>query len=117
MDMKLLIVEDNAAVRRVIREMVADLADEIVECIDGADAFEAYTQFHPDWVLMDVAMKRVNGIAATSQIKEAFPEANIVIVTNHDDSSLREAATRAGAGGYVLKEDMLALREIILRAN
>ena len=48
MEMKLLIVEDNAAVRRVIRKTVADLADDIAECGDGAEALAAYARFYPD---------------------------------------------------------------------
>ena len=62
---------------------------------------------------MDIAMKQVNGITATRQITDAFPEARIVIVTNHREAGLREAADQAGARGYVLKEDLWALREII----
>ncbi len=108
-----MIVDDNAAVRQMIRRFVDDIAVEINEIDDGAYAVAAYTMFLPDWVLMDIEMKHVNGIVATAEIKAVFPRANIVIVTNHDDDGFREKAARAGACGYVLKEDLIDLKALL----
>jgi len=110
MDMKILIADDNQAIRQMIRRCLADLATEIREVDDGANAIVAYAEFLPDWVLMDIEMRSVGGIAATAAIKALFPDANIVIVTNHNDATLREKAAGAGACGYVLKEDLIDLR-------
>ena len=112
--MKLLIVEDNPAMRQMIKRVVAPFADEIRECGDGAEAFALYAAEQPDWVLMDIRMKTLNGISATRQIKAAFPEARIVIVTSFDEAGLREAAQQAGACGYVLKENLWELRRLLL---
>ena len=112
MALKLLIVDDKAEVRRMIRRFIADLAGEIRED-DGQTAFDAYAAFLPDWVFMDIEMKHTNGITATERIKAAYPQANIVIVTNYDDDCLRERATAAGARGYVLKENLLTLRGML----
>ena len=114
MVLKLLIVDDKAAVRSMIRRFLSDLAAEIRETDDGESALDAYAAFLPDWVLMDIEMKHTNGIVATERIRAAYPEANIVIVTNYDDDSLRERATAAGARGYVLKENLLALRSMLM---
>jgi DNA-binding NarL/FixJ family response regulator len=111
--MKLLIVEDNAPMREITKRLVGDLANQISECDDGDQALVAYAGERPDWVLMDIEMKRVNGIAATRRLLAAFPEARVVIVTNYDDEPLRQAAREAGACGYVLKENLIALRELI----
>jgi DNA-binding NarL/FixJ family response regulator len=111
--MKLLIVEDSPSVRRVIRSIVAMLADEIYECEDGADALPAYVAHKPDWVLMDIAMKNMNGIKATKLIKDQFPDAKIIIVANFDEADLRESALQAGACGYVLKENLFELRKLL----
>ena len=111
--MSLLIVEDNAKMRRMLKSMVADLASDVRECSDGSEALAAYTAHHPDWVLMDIAMKDVDGISATRQIKAVYPEARIIIVTSYDEVELREAARVAGACGYVLKENLSALHELI----
>lgn len=114
MGLKLLIVDDKAQVRSMIRRFVGDLAAEISETDDGESALDAYAAFLPDWVLMDIEMKHTNGIVATERIMAAYPQANIVIVTNYDDDFLRERATAAGACGYVLKENLLALRTMLM---
>ena len=114
-DMKLLIVEDNPAMRRMMRRMVADLANEIRECGDGAEALEAYRELQPDWVLMDLQMPRVGGLEATRRIRADFPDAQIIIVTQYDDPHWRTAATEAGACGYVLKGNLLDLRRLLER--
>ena len=111
--MKILIVEDNPTIRRLIRSIVTDLAEEIHECSDGSEALAAYDARRPDWVLMDIKMKELDGLAAARQIKAAYPDANIVIVTNFDEADLREAARAAGAKAYVVKEDLFVLREIL----
>ncbi len=115
MKVKLLIVEDNLPMRRLIRRLTEDLFTEVSECGDGASAATLYETMHPDWVLMDIQMGDVNGIAATRQIISAHPEAKIVIVTDYDDASLRAAATEAGACAYVLKEDLLGLRQLLIQ--
>src|SRR5262249_10254952 len=115
--MMLLIVDDNPAVRRMIGRVVGDLADDIRECADGAEALAAYRQFHPDWVLMDIEMGGVDGITATRQITTAFPDAKVIIVTGHGDEPLLVAAREAGACGYVLKENLLELRQRLQAAT
>ena len=112
--MKLLIVEDNAGMRRLIKSVVFDLFDEITECEDGAEALQAYAESLPDWVLMDIKMPKMDGLTAATAIKNAFPNANICIVTEYADKQTREAARIAGAEGYVLKEDLYSLRDILL---
>lgn len=108
--MNILIVEDSQAVRRMIRNVVCRPADQCYECSDGCEALAAYAQHQPDCVLMDIEMKTVDGITATGQIRAAFPEAKIVIVTNYDDADLRLAALAAGACAYVLKDELYKLR-------
>ncbi len=58
-------------------------------------------------------MDSVDGIDATRQIIEVFPNARVIIVTDYDDSELREAAREAGACDYVVKENLLHLCRII----
>jgi two-component system response regulator DegU len=110
--MKILIVEDNPTMRHLIHRIVGDLA-EVFECEDGADALSLYEQHRPDWVLMDIRMKAVNGIEATRRLLELDGAARVVIVTGYDDEGLRAAARAVGACGYVLKEDLSVLRQVI----
>jgi len=114
--MKILIVEDNQPMRRIIRRIVGDFADEIYECGDGGQAFDLYAAQNPDWVLMDVEMAGVDGITATRLIRNCYPKAKILIITNYDETDLRQAARDAGAVGFVPKDDLIAL-QAFLRAG
>jgi CheY-like chemotaxis protein len=111
--MILLIVEDNPALRRLIGRVVSGLADDIHECCDGSEALPAYRRYHPVLVLMDIEMKEMDGITATREITAACPEAKVVIVSRHSDEQTRDAARQAGACGYVLKENLLDLCDLI----
>src|SRR5438105_656089 len=114
--MKIMIVEDNPQMRQMIRDVVADLAEDVTQCADGAEALAAYTaqQFSEgDRVLMDLQMPGIGGLEATRRIRAAFPDAQIIIVTQYDDQHWRKAATEAGACGYLLKENLLELRQML----
>jgi DNA-binding NarL/FixJ family response regulator len=92
--------------------MMSDLlagVGECRECGDGAHALAIYSQTRPDWVLMDILMPGVDGFAATREIKRQFPEAKILIVTSYDDDELKAMAHKAGACGYLLKDDISGL--------
>lgn len=111
--MNFLIVEDNENMRRVIRSVISEFAREVHECSDGSEALAAYAAHRPDWVLMDLRMKGVDGIDATGQITSAFPQARVLIVTDYDDPDLRAASRAAGASGYVVKENLLDLSRLL----
>jgi CheY-like chemotaxis protein len=111
--MTILVVEDSEAMRRLIRKVICAPTDHYYECSDGGEALATYAQHRPDWVLMDIGMKTMDGITATRRIRAAFPEAKIVIVTNYDDPDLREAARAAGACGYILKENLVEARSLL----
>lgn len=109
----MLIVEDSAVMRRLLRSLLSGLATEIHECTDGSQALAAYRQHQPDWVLMDIEMPELDGLAATRQILAEFPAARVVIVTQHDSAKFRTAARRAGACGFISKENLLELPTLI----
>lgn len=109
--MKVLIVEDSAEMRRLLKRVLAALTPEVVECADGGEAAACFACHQPDWVLMDITMRDVDGLTATQRLLAEWPQARVVIVTNHDDDLLRQQARQAGAVGYVLKENLLVLRQ------
>lgn len=109
----LLIVDDSPPIRRLIRNIVAGVAGSIYECEDGSEAIEAYEQYSPDCVLMDVEMAGVDGITATRELIESHPEARIVVLTKFDSDRIRDEAMRAGAVGFVPKADLISIRHIV----
>jgi CheY-like chemotaxis protein len=111
--MKILIVDDNCKMREMMKTFLQDLTEDFRECEDGNQALSVYRKFHPDWVLMDWEMNEMDGLTATKQIIENFPEAQVLLVTQYDDRELREAAGEAGACGFVLKDNLLLLRSFL----
>ena len=111
--MKVLIVDDNAKVRELLRDHLPVSADEVFECEDGEKAVVLYKLHRPDWVLMDQEMPRTDGITAIREIIAEFPEANICMVTAFDDEHLRREALVAGASGFILKDHLFELETIL----
>src|SRR5436190_20023760 len=103
--LNLLIADDHAPMRQTLRALLSPLASEIREVTDGAQATRLFTEQPSDWVIMDVRMRPVGGLAATRAIHQRFPGARIVILTQHDDADLRAEAAKAGACAYLLKDD------------
>ena len=111
--MKVLIVEDNSDMRRVLVNFIRPLCQTVYECSDGIDALRLYRECRPDWVLMDWQMEKMDGITASEQILSQFPNAHICMVTSFSDEELEKEAFKAGVEKFVPKENLLSLREIL----
>lgn len=113
MPWKLLIVDDHAPMRATLRALLASGADEIHEAADGAAAVAQFVAQRPDWVIMDLRMRPVNGLVATGEIRRHDPAARVVIITQQDDPDLRTAAVAAGACAFIPKDDLQALTHLL----
>lgn len=111
--MKVLIVDDHEPMRRMLSTLIADLVDDVFECSDGSEVPAAYANHRPDFVLMDLKLVAVDGIQATKLLKNMFPEARVIFVSQWEDIAAREAARQAGAEAFVGKSDLGPLREIL----
>jgi DNA-binding NarL/FixJ family response regulator len=108
---RVLLVDDHGVVRRGMQAYLAMLDDMEVlgEASDGRQAIERITALAsgdrlPDVVLMDLVMPHMDGIAATSAIKERWPQIEIVALTSFIEEEKVQAALQAGAAGYLLKD-------------
>jgi CheY-like chemotaxis protein len=110
--MKILVVDDNLEMRQTIRSLLEGVS-EIYECSDGTEVLREYATVLPDWVLMDIRMKRMNGIAATKELLAQYPDARVVMLTQYNDQELKEAAKQAGACEYVGKENLIEVQNIL----
>jgi DNA-binding NarL/FixJ family response regulator len=106
---RVLVVDDHPLLREGVMAVLEDHTDvEVVAtATNGREAVDAFTQHRPDVTLMDLQMPQMSGTDAISEIKLRFPEARIVVLTTYkgDVSALR--ALRAGAVGYLLKDQLL----------
>lgn len=97
----------------MLRRAVAEISVAVWECEDGDEALDAYEVHRPDVVLMDVRLRRMDGLQATRQILNAHPQARVMIVTDYDDDALRQAAKETGASGYVHKQNLTGLAQTV----
>ena len=109
----ILIADDNQEMRRMIRDLVADLDPEVIECADGGAAIAAYDEYQPDFVLMDIHMTPVDGLTATREILGRHPDARIIAVTQHQDARTRARVKAMGMWAFVGKDDLMSLRSLI----
>lgn len=108
-----LVVDDNAAMRALVRSLVEETGAVVHECEDGEHAVVGYGRLRPDWVLMDIRLGGMDGLAAAGAIRALDPAAQVIMVTEHEGAGYRRAAAAAGAKGYLLKRDLLQLPALL----
>lgn len=108
--MKILIADDDDILRMAIRHAVTVDTDEVIECNNGQDAVALYDLHLPDWVLMDIMMEPVDGLAATAKIKEKHPDARIIMLTSYNQKEFADAARKVGAVQFIPKDNLSELR-------
>ena len=111
--MKLLLVDDNERMRKMMKNIYSPHFDEVIECDDGEAAVIAFDGNNPDWVVMDIKMKTMDGIEATKKIISLHPHAKVIIVSQFNDVSTINAVNNAGAIEFVSKENLSKVIEVI----
>jgi DNA-binding NarL/FixJ family response regulator len=107
--MRIFLVEDHHIMRRGLASLLqTEIGAEVVgEASDGIAALEQVSEAHPDAILMDISMPRMNGIEATRRLHQKYPRLKILILSMYNNPSLVDQALHAGASGYLLKESMV----------
>ena len=102
---RVLIVDDHNVVRSGLSAFLLafDDLDMVGEASSGADAVEKCAALQPDVVLMDLIMPEMDGVEATRQIRNRFPNVQVVALTSFKDDDLVQRVVKAGAIGYLLK--------------
>lgn len=103
--LRILIVEDDPMMQLGLEQsLMAHPQLEIVgQAEDGYLGVQAALKLKPDLVVMDIGLPRLDGIAATQQIKAALPETRVVILTSHQTDTEIIAALSSGADAYCIK--------------
>ena len=105
---RIVLADDNVFFRRDLKKMIEERSDlEVVgEAGDGYELLELLQKIRPHLVILDISMPKINGIKAAREIRKTYPDVDILILTIHKDREYFDQAIAAGAGGYVLKDDL-----------
>ncbi|MCZ6461614.1 MAG: response regulator transcription factor [Actinobacteria bacterium] len=103
---RVVIADDHPVVRAGLRGMLEPESDiEVVgEATNGREAVSLVGRLEPEVVLMDLQMPELDGVAATKQIRDRYPETNVLVLTTFDTDADITRAISAGATGYLLKD-------------
>lgn len=106
MTIRVLLVDDQTLVRAGFRKLLEAERDVqvVAEAADGLEALDAAGRFHPDVVLMDIRMPRLDGLQATARLLQRLPATRVVVLTTFDLDEYVFDALRAGASGFLLKD-------------
>jgi DNA-binding NarL/FixJ family response regulator len=115
---RLVLVDDHSLVRAGLRALVEKLSgiDVVGEASDGREAVKLVETQRPDLVLMDLAMRGLNGVEATARIAHASPGTKVIVVSVHTDPQSVLAAIDAGAAGYMSKDASVGELDVAIRA-
>ncbi len=105
---RIFIVDDHPIVRQGLRSLV-EQEEDLHVCGEAGSAHEAMKVFpdtHPDLILVDISLKGPDGLELTKSIRSSRPDLPILIVSMHDESLYAERVLRAGANGYIMKEEV-----------
>ncbi len=116
MNGKILIVDDAAFMRMMLKKILAPIEGEIIEAVDGIDGLAKYKQHKPTIVLLDVIMPNSDGIECLKQIMEFDKNARVVMCSSMGQQLLVKDAIKIGARDYIVKPfDAAKVLEVIAK--
>ena len=103
--MRILIADDNDAVRRGVVRLLSSEADWQIcgEAKNGPEALEKARNLHPDLILLDISMPGMNGLEAARLLRQEVPTVKIIVISQHDAKQMLPQVLAAGADGCVDK--------------
>jgi DNA-binding NarL/FixJ family response regulator len=113
---RILLADDHVLVIEGFRRILEDDYDLVGAAEDGPSLLQAAETLHPDIVILDISMPRLNGIDTTVQLKRLCPPVKVIVVTMHADKEYVRSAFEAGASAYVLKRSAVDELEQAIRA-
>jgi DNA-binding NarL/FixJ family response regulator len=104
---KLFLVDDHPQVRENLKALIQREADLEVcgEAGDGPTALSLISRQEPDLVILDISLKRSNGLDVLEALNKRWPKPLVLVLSMHDERLYAERSLRAGARGYITKEE------------
>lgn len=100
---KLLVVDDEQQIRLMLKDLGERLGMEVDVAVDGEMGMEAFHQFKPDIVILDIYMPRMNGLMAMTQIKEIDPSCPVILITGYNHYKALMESRKTIPDGFILK--------------
>ncbi len=100
---KIMIVDDSAMSRRMLRDILLSDGHEVIEAQDGMAALESYFLKKPDLVMLDLIMRGMYGLDVLTKLREMDPKSLAIVASADIQTSTRRLAAEAGAVGFVTK--------------
>jgi CheY-like chemotaxis protein len=102
---KILVVEDEKVLNQAYEIVLKNEGHDVYVAYDGSEALQKLKEYHPDLVLLDLRMPRMNGVEFLEKLQPVanYPELHIIIFSNYDDQKEIDAAFKNGATRYILK--------------
>jgi DNA-binding NarL/FixJ family response regulator len=117
---KILLVDDHPLLRTGIASLINQEKDLAVcgEVDDSVQALDAIGKTNPEIIILDISLKKMSGIEVLKHIKMRYPKVKVLILSMHDEAVYGPRALRAGASGYIMKQEapdnvIVALRKIL----
>lgn len=117
---RVLVVDDHPVVRKGLSFLIEKEPDLTIcgECAEGANVLSSIEKSNPDIAILDLVLKDMDGIGLLKDIRQRYPDLPILVLSMHDEFVYAERALRAGATGYMKKDEMLdkvipTLRQIL----
>lgn len=114
--MKVLIVEENPGLRRLMHALMDGERNEISVCIEGTEALSLCALEQPDWVVLDLNLARADGLSLTRQICNACPQTSVLLMADEDSARLRDRARQAGAAHFITKDKLIEIPMLLCPA-
>jgi DNA-binding NarL/FixJ family response regulator len=104
---RILLVDDHPLVREGIATLIRTTPDLVItaEAGSAADALSALEEEQPDLVLLDISLPGANGIELLKDLHVRYPRMHVLVLSMHEESVYAERALRAGAHGYIMKQE------------
>jgi len=115
MEKTILLVDDEKDIREVLRLPLADLGYAVLEAENGEEALRQFERLQPSMVLTDIKMPGMDGIELLQKIKQANPEAEVIMITGHGDMDLAVKSLKFDATDFITKPINVDVLEIALR--
>jgi DNA-binding NarL/FixJ family response regulator len=104
---KVFVIDDHPVVRQGLIQLIGQEPDLVIcgEADDPTEALAGLAATHPDLVILDLSLSNGDGIKFIQTIRQEYPDTAVLVLTMHDETFFAERALRAGAAGYLTKQE------------